>query len=206
MPKRRKFLIGAGSLAAGTGAMFGTTATTTYNVNDRNVDADIVSDTSGVFTVNIVSGNDLINETNDELEIDFTEGGASGINVGSEITFTGHPDPDAAGGARTFDIRNQSTAELTSFELAYETDSSFSSNANGSFIEWAAQVNGYGPVTAQTPQDSSGSNTVTIIDESDSPSWKSNQRMFVSLKVAADEPNSDSSENLSGALRLTASE
>ncbi len=38
---RRKFLIGAASVVAGTSALFGTAATTTFNLNDRAVTANV---------------------------------------------------------------------------------------------------------------------------------------------------------------------
>jgi hypothetical protein len=62
---RRKFLIGAGSVAAGGSALLGTAATTTFNLNDRKVSADVVTDSSGAVALSDEEPGDIINYTND---------------------------------------------------------------------------------------------------------------------------------------------
>jgi hypothetical protein len=95
---RRTYVAGFGAFAAGASA-FGTAATTTFGVNDRTANVNIVSDSpAGVVGLEIQNTeSEVINQSNDdggEVEIDLGEpggeigdtGSGDGINTGSVVT------------------------------------------------------------------------------------------------------------------------
>lgn len=206
---RRKFLIGAGSLAAGGSALFGTAATTTFNLNDRAVSANVVTDSSGaVALTDTEDPGDIINYTSDELEIDFTEGGASGVNIGSEATIgdMGTPSVDSA-----FTITNQTTDAVNlTFEFEAPANEGFSANSGGSTLKFALENTTNNEQTSLTV---GADSSVTAAGNSDSVVYsgtagqtavKAGEILAVALEVNADGASSDTSEDLSGVLNITA--
>jgi hypothetical protein len=132
MPKRRKVLLGLGSLAAGSAAALGTSATSITN-SDRNMDVGVVADDMGVLALEDDLSGDLVNQTDNELEIDLAEGGASGVSVGAElilgeINFSSGNATEAA-----FKVRNQATQPYV-LDYSYELENPNSLNSNGSEI------------------------------------------------------------------------
>lgn len=83
--QRRKFLIGLGSLAAGTAAATGTGAFTATTA-DRNANVNVVNDASGLVALRDSTPGPIVRQKSDgELTIDFTAGGrASGVNTNSQ--------------------------------------------------------------------------------------------------------------------------
>jgi len=83
--ERRKFLIGAGSLAAGSAAAMGTGAFSAMSA-ERNAGINVVADGDGLVALVDETDSDVVRETGDgELTIDFTSNGnAGGVNVGSK--------------------------------------------------------------------------------------------------------------------------
>jgi hypothetical protein len=230
MVNRRKFLIGLGAVSTGSAAAFGTAASTTFNLNDRKVGANITTDSAGaVALTDQGNAGDIINETGGELEIDFAQGRASGVNVGSVVS-VGGANPNNPG-ASAFTITNQTTApiELT---IQFEAGSNYSANSNGSelifrFDNTNFSVDGnnrpkYIGVTADSGWNpSSGySEFVTNFDSSgdtgsvsydapfggDDQSIPAGGTVLAAITVNADEPQSNPSENLSGVLNLTATQ
>jgi hypothetical protein len=227
--RRRKFIAATGALTAGSAAAFGTAASTTFSLNDRKVGANITTDSSGALALTD-QGNagDIINETGGELEIDFAQGRASGVNVGSVVS-VGKANPNNPSGS-AFTITNQTTApvELT---VQFEAGSSFSANPDGSelifrFDNTNFSVDGnnrpkYIAVTADPIGNPfNGSEVVSDFDSTgdtgsvsyDAPAGGPNQQVpaggvvLAQITVNADEPNSDPSENLSGTLDFTATQ
>ena len=83
--ERRKFLIGMGSLAAGTAAATGTGAFTAMSAS-RDTNIDVVTDSNGLIGLVDTTDGDVVRTTdNGELTIDFTaDGNAGGVNVDSQ--------------------------------------------------------------------------------------------------------------------------
>jgi hypothetical protein len=206
MANRRKFLIGMGSLAAGSAAAFGTSATTTFDLDNKNVNANVVTDSSGAVALQDGEQGGIINHTGGELEIDFAEGSASGVGVGSRVDIGGPSSP----GDSAFTITNQTTAEIDitlEFETAdsslskFETD--FEANENGSEIVFnpynndtesnirypirATDIHSPGDTISETFEDVSSGGTIAV-----------------AVSVIADQPGSAPNENLSGVLNITA--
>jgi hypothetical protein len=229
MVNRRKFLIGLGAVSTGSAAAFGTAASTTFNLNDRKVGANITTDSAGaVALTDQGNAGDIINETGGELEIDFAQGRASGVNVGSVVS-VGGANPNNPG-ASAFTITNQTTApiELT---IQFEAGSNYSANSNGSelifrFDNTNFSVDGnnrpkYIAVTADSVGNPfNGSEVVSNFDSSgdtgsvsydapfggDDQSIPAGGTVLAAITVNADEPQSTPSENLSGVLNLTATQ
>jgi hypothetical protein len=207
---RRKFLIGAGSLAAGGSALLGTAATTTFNLNDREVSANVVTDSDGaVALTDSDSAEDIINYTSDELEVDFSEaGGADGVNIGSVVTIgnMGTPSNDSA-----FTITNQTTDAVNlTFQFEAPTGEGFSANNNGSTLKFALENTTNNDQTSLTV---GAGSSVTTDGDSDSVVYSgttapstvgAGEILAVALEVDADGTGSDTSEDLSGVLNITA--
>lgn len=198
---RRKFLIGAGSFAAGASALFGTAATTTFSLNDRAVSANVVTDSSGAIALTDGEQGDIINYTSDELEIDFTEGGASGVNVGStvEIGNTSDPASDAA-----FTITNQSTHDVD-LTIEFEGDGFVS---NGSFIRFFFENGTSGVVDTLTANSDTVPSTTatTSVSLNNADDVAPGEVIHAAIFVNADDAGSAITENLSGVLNITATQ
>lgn len=83
--QRRKFLIGAGVLAAGGAAVTGSGAFSAMSA-ERDVNVDVVNDSNGLLALRVgpQMDSDVIREEDGEVKIDFTAGGsAGGVNVNS---------------------------------------------------------------------------------------------------------------------------
>lgn len=218
MPKRRKFLIGLGSMAAGTAGVFGTAATTTINVNDRGVSANIVSDSDGIIAlIDKTPENEIVSYADDsdldpssgptssELEIDFGNDirgatDSTGVNVGSvvEVGNVADPEPD---GDPAFSLRNQAAGTIDSYEITFEPTGSFSSPSGGSELVLSFVQNSFGINTTTiggSGVDPTGG--VTLLSGTD---WKPAQRIFGAVKVNADRPDSSTSDDLSGVLNIS---
>ncbi len=74
--QRRKFLIGLGSLAAGSAAAFGSGATNVIEAN-RAMNIEVAGDGSAHLTLDAKTSNDFVSMNSDEIEIDFS---GSGVN------------------------------------------------------------------------------------------------------------------------------
>jgi hypothetical protein len=201
---RRKFLIGAGSVAAGGSALLGTAATTTFNLNDRGVSANVVTDSSGAIALTDTEQGDIINYTSDELEIDFTEGGASGVNVGSTVTIGNTADP--AGGDAAFTITNQSTHDVD-LTIEFKGDG-FVANDSGSFIRFVFENGTSGVVETLTANSTTvpGSTDTVSVSHDNADDVAPGETIFAAILVDADNGSSDTTENLSGVLNITATQ
>jgi hypothetical protein len=227
MVNRRKFLVGLGAATTGTAAAFGTAASTTFNLNDRKVGANITTDSAGaVALTDQGNAGDIINETGGELEIDFAQGGASGVNVGSVVKVGGVDNTDVS----AFTITNQTTAPIN-LDIQFKAGNNYSANEDGSkFVLRLAGTGDYTPpgknnkyIVATADQlDTSTPPKVAgrflnglVVSDFDSPGdtgsvsfeqIPAGGNIVTQLLVDADELNSDPSENLSGVLNLTATQ
>jgi len=82
--ERRKFLIGVGSLAAGTAAAMGTGAFASRS--DRNANIQTVSDDKGLIALKDATDGEIVRQREDgELVVDFSaNGNAGGVNTNSQ--------------------------------------------------------------------------------------------------------------------------
>jgi len=133
--KRRKFLIGAGSLAAGSAAAIGTGAVS-QSVSGRAVDVDVANDSNGFLQLN-VSGNSLENPEyvsyeDGQLSIEFNSASNSGFASKADGL-----NPDS-----TFDFDNLfQILNATDDQLAVTLDKSKLDNPEA-FTFYAHQTNG----------------------------------------------------------------
>ena len=211
--ERRKFLIGAGSLAAGSATVLGTSATTTFNLNDRGVGANVVADSNGAIRLaDRTPENNIVNQNSSgELEIDFAEGNAGGVNIGSVVTIGNLSNPKVGGGDPAFTIENQATANLD-LEVVFEAGPNYQSG--GSELTFAVGYDGDPDILTDTIGSGvSSGGTVTIYDQDDTGSGaffndalKPGQRAGFALKVDADNSGSSTNDNLSGTLDITATQ
>ena len=89
--ERRKFIIGAGALATGSSAAVGTGAFSTMTSGNRDANVDIVADSDAVITIESGMDSEIVSENSDgELEVDFSSDNADGINPGSSYQL-GYP-------------------------------------------------------------------------------------------------------------------
>jgi hypothetical protein len=93
---RRKFLIGAGSLAAGSAAAVGTGAFTSVSAS-RGIEVDTADDADALLAIeadNTENANEYVNTSGGTVSLDFTNtnnsgypGGGSGVNANSVTVF-----------------------------------------------------------------------------------------------------------------------
>ncbi|ESS06228.1 MAG: hypothetical protein A07HB70_01778 [uncultured archaeon A07HB70] len=202
---RRKFLIGAGSVVAGASALFGTAATTTFNLNDRAVTANVVTDSSGaVALTDTEDPGTIINLTSGELEIDFTEGDATGVNIGSKVTIGDTTDPS---NDPAFTITNQTTASVE-LEVEFEGNG-FSANSGGSTLKFVLEdtnTSTQKTLTADATNVSSTNGTESVTFSGASEEIASGENLDVAISVNADNGSSGTGEDLSGVLNITATQ
>ena len=88
--ERRKFVVGLGALAAGSSAAVGTGAFTAAEINGRDANINVVSDTDGLIGLK-AGGSDLVSddggENGNQLAIDFDPDGADGSGVNPNSTY-----------------------------------------------------------------------------------------------------------------------
>lgn len=231
--QRRKFMYGLGAATAGSSVLLGSSAFTTGSLNDREADIDVVSDNYGVIRlVDMLPDSDILAEGSDgRLRIDFTAGGASGVNTGGHFQLGGIPDGVGEGGeleenywsASEFDFltdpggspnaafgienRGTQTYDLT---LEYEADEA----PGGARLEvYVFNGNLYayegGPAPISDPsfviEDGNESDSVTIDD--DEPSirqYNPEKRVFVSLAIDTKDVDDPADANLSGVMNIHA--
>lgn len=138
MAKRRKFLAGLGALASGSAAAVGTGAFSTMTSGNRDATVDIVDDSNAVVAIESGMDSDIVSENSDgELEIDFTATGADGINPNSDYQLGYPASNDAYSRWETGDPENgdESALEITnhdsrSQDITIEYDASQSDTGN----------------------------------------------------------------------------
>jgi hypothetical protein len=206
--ERRKFLIGMGSLAAGSATVLGTSATTTFNLNDRGVGANVVADSNGAIRLaDRTPENNIVNQNSSgELEIDFAESNAGGVNIGSVVEIGDVDNAKLGGGDPAFAIENQATANLD-LEVVFEAGSNYSSG--GSELTFGVAYNGAGTTKETIGSSITSGDTVTIYDQDVNgfdDALKPGQRAGFALRVDADNSGSSTSDNLSGTLDISATQ
>jgi len=202
---RRKFLIGAGSVAAGGSALFGTAATTTFNLNNRSVGANVVADSDGALKLTDgESQGDIINEVDGKLEIDFAAGGGGGVNVGSVVEVGDPVDPTAD---PAFVVTNQTTGEIE-IDFEFVASPNYEVNTDGSELTFVFRDDDGSTQRTMVVNESSVPNS----GDTETASFGSGRELAaggtieVAIKVDADGDNSSTDEDLSGVLNITATQ
>jgi len=165
MVKRRKFLIGVGTLAAGSGAGLGTGAFSSMSAS-RDANINVVNDASGLIALNDTTPGDTIGvNSNGELSIDFSGNGSNGVNVDSRYqvgTFSAtnksfaRPDGYLEGTTSNtvpnpaFTIQNNDDVDHT-LDIEYELDAN---DISGARVFWQFELK-----ARQYTLDLTGSNT-----------------------------------------------
>lgn len=220
--KRRKFLIGAGSLAAAGGAVLGSGAFTSVQA-DRNVAVEVAGDNSALLRMTPVthkiSGADpatVFQEESGTLAVDVTQGGASGVNVDA-TTWIGTPNYDNGSGwidedddnidwindhtytpRAAFGVENRGTQE---YELTFEFN--YSGDPGNSEISFHI-YDGANPAEFNLEKYGTivGKGSVTVPSEGDGQSFTLGKRIFSSIEI--DTHGGSTSDDLSGTLTIRA--
>jgi hypothetical protein len=116
MVKRRKFLIGLGSLAAGGAAAMGTGAFTSASADNRTVSVGVETDSSS--QIGLVAGDvpDVFQNSNGEIELDLTGAEGEGVNPNSEYTWG---DPNNPNNNYAFALVNNDESNYENIEFTY---------------------------------------------------------------------------------------
>lgn len=200
---RRKFVIGMGSLAAGGAAALGTGATSITN-SGRNADMNVVRDDNGVLGLEDTLSGDLVNFTNDELEIDFTEGDAHGVSVGAEVILGEINFSSGNATAPAFQVRNQGTRKYV-LDYSYTLDDPNGLNSNGSKLAFHNFYDTHYNALeiSDSTVDSNGKNSVTGF-LSNYDGLRVGEAVDFAIYVDTTGPNASTSEDLSGELTISA--
>jgi len=154
MSKRRKFIVGLGSLVAGGAAATGTGAFTAMSA-DRDANINVVGDDSGVLALKDATEGDIVQQRDDgELAIDFSApSGAGGINTNSAYqlgtmsgSFPGSLDPlekspNGAYNNPAFKIHNNTSQPK---DITIEFDADIPSGAVGINIDAKTSGDAFG--------------------------------------------------------------
>ena len=213
---RRTILAGSASLVTG-GSVLGTAATTTFSVNDRTANVDIVSDNpAGVVGFDIQNTeSEVINATGDnsgEVEIDLGEPGGEigdtgrggGINVGSVVTVGTIDRSNPANSEPSLKIINQTTGDDAEFTFDFHDVSG--SDLGPSKLDLLFELQDpAGNVERAVIDDPTDAPTITSGDSSGSPDSLNNldagEAYDFALKADAD--GAPASANISLALDIT---
>ena len=213
--ERRKFLIGMGSLAAGTAAATGTGAFTAMSAS-RDTNIDVVTDSDGLIGLVDTTDGDVVRTTdNGELTIDFTaDGNAGGVNVDSQYQVgyirasdkgfipSGLNDQIDDTDATAFEVVNNDTQAHT-LNASYECNADDIGNAS---VFWQFNVK-----TRQHQMEVSGTDTYDSIQEvpkvnQDDSRFLPGDSIGVSFLVDTSGVTQDPDDlDLSGTLTITSS-
>jgi hypothetical protein len=119
MVKRRKFLVGLGALAAGSGAAMGTGAFTSASIPDRQVSVQVDGDASSQIA--LVAGDDPdISQQNGQLTMDLSGADGEGVNINSRYTWG---DPENPADDHAFKIvNNDDSGKSYAMKMEYHFD------------------------------------------------------------------------------------
>lgn len=228
---RRNFLYGLGAATVGGTTLIGSGAYTAGTVEGREADIDVVNDSDGVMSLlSMQPGSDVIFEGEEDgrLGIDFTAGGADGVNVGGQFQLgyklgdgpLARRHPDASGWGDTtledtypglssdapgltwfnsaFAVWNRAT-QTYDLEIAYEADEPGDSEIT--FHVFNGAEYDYGSFTVDGG-DNPNSLTIEADEEPDGREFRPNKRVFVSIEIDTLDGHPD--DDLTGELTLTA--
>ena len=124
---RRKFIIGAGSLAAGGAAAIGSGAFTSATLADRSVSVSVADDANA--QISLIGGDDpdVSADESGALELDLSGSDGEGVNINSIYTW-GDPDNPASNYAFKM-VNKDETGQSYSVKMMYDYDRSW---VNGS--------------------------------------------------------------------------
>ena len=146
MVKRRKFLIGIGALAAGSGAAMGTGAFSSASISDRSVSVQIEDDENSQIALVPGDDPDINISESGEIHLDLTGGDDEGVNINSRYTW-GDPDDPASNHAFKL-VNNDDSGESYAMKMNYYFKNTdwIQGNGNGqSYIRFEVYDTGDGP-------------------------------------------------------------
>ena len=167
-------------------ATLGASAYTTGNVS-RTADIDVVSDDVGLIALADGTSGGLVTQSDGQLNINFTNGGAGGVNTDAHYELG---DPNDPTNKTAFNISNLD-AESHSLTVEY-------SGVTGAAVDGTANIE-------YQIYDGSGSAPVTVSEESTSATISnvaSGDTLYVVMVI--DTAGLDSSADLSGTLTVSA--
>lgn len=193
-------------IGSGAAAMLGTAATTTAQMNDRAVTANVVTDSSGAvaLTDKETQGN-IINHTNGKTEIDFTDGGARDINIGSDVCVGNFDSPSAD---PAFKIINQPTDKLD-IDFTFTAATEYEANATGGSalgFRFLNETTGNRKVLFLDDNVSAGDSVPICFKSSNNHALSPGDSIAVAVRLFTDGDDSDTNENLSGVLNIKATQ
>lgn len=203
----------------------GTGATTTFNLNDRGVGANVVTDSNGAVKLDSSTPeNDIVTQNSSgELEIDFANGGAGGVNIGSVVNVGNYNNPNRSennDGDPAFRIVNQTTSDID-LEIDFVPGDNYNvENTDGSVLRFAVERNSFGALRTEISDTENAVNgwrsdgsavspgsPVQIFDlDKTVDTLGAGAQVFVALQVDADQDGSSTDDNLTGALNITATQ
>jgi len=213
---RRTIIAGLASLAVG-GSALGTAATTTFSVNDRTANVDIVSDNpAGVVGFDIQNTeSEVINDSGDnngEVEIDLGEPGeeigdtgrGDGINVGSVVTVGTIDRSSPANSEPSLKIINQTTGDDVEFTFDFHDISGNKLGPSKLNLLFELQ-DPAGNVEKAVIDDTDDAPTITSVNNSGSPDSLNNLNAGEAYDFAlkADADGAPAGANVSLALDIT---
>jgi hypothetical protein len=177
--QRRKFLIGLGSLAAGTAAATGTGAFTQMSSGNRGVNIEVADDSVAYTSLTPIDGpnGQLADGSGNKLKLDFSEDnstffaiGGFGVNEGSTYEFD-----------NVFEITNMGTQDIYWWL----------SKNNLPGVYFYADKDG----TADDPSDS-------IVGKSNAKDTSVSQSLPIGVKIVEDELNGSGLREVSGSIQV----
>ena len=215
---RRKFLIGAGSLAAGGAAAMGSGAFTAMTAS-RGASINVVNDSTGLLQLNATHESDLVSESDGELSISI-----DGVNVNSIYQIGSsfkegdriyesageQPSSNSPTGNAAFVVTN-TDSEPKAVTLGYKLDEEANLNENGSelFIDTRARPGdsweGGDGGPSMTIDHNNTEGEISFPGNYNGP-LKSGGGFGVSLIIDTTGEGASTSENLSGTFTVTAEE
>ena len=146
MVKRRKFVIGLGALAAGSGAAMGTGAFSSASIEDRSVNVAVDADDESQIALVPGGDPDIAISGNGELQLDLTGSNGEGVNINSRYTW-GDPNDPANDHAFKL-VNNDDSGESYAMKMNYYFANTgwIQGNGNGqSYIRFEVHDVGDGP-------------------------------------------------------------
>ena len=222
MVKRRKFVIGLGALAAGSGAAMGTGAFSSASIEDRSVNVAVNNDMNSQIA--LVPGGDpdiSLSSNTGELQLDLTGSNGEGVNINSRYTW-GDPNDPANDHAFKLVNNDESTyqgsgsggpdAGAVDFSYAFDDGSWLSNGDDQSFIRFQV-FRSAGGATAGidfTAPDQYQGNTNTLngvmLDGSNAWAFAPGDEWYVVVTVDTTGSDASTSDELTGALSIDISE
>lgn len=199
---RRGVLLGLGTAAAGSGAIFGSGAFTTLQA-DRNITIRLAEDENAdialkdtAITSDLVTNSTSANDN--QIEFDFDSDGSGGINSNATARFGNSSNTTDVPGA---DL--DSSVDVGAFKIVNNTDGTYDISVEiqftgsgdvNSFSVFLAKTSGGNTTTAEAEPTNGNSDTATILDVAEGEE----------VQAALEIDTNDSIDQFDGTITITA--